>query len=214
MAALVIASDGSAAALKSETVTLTASGPVPREVTIRATDSVIFANEDSVAHTVVFAHPSCSFSVLPGQRGAYACKPWLVGSYAFTVDGTFPGKLHVVGQLRLISLTARTHAVRPGGQLTLHGRLTHADLGGPCSGGPHDYVWVLARHDHSEPFKRIRKPVAVARNIQRAGPHGCAYPWHLKVRPHERMTYIAQAKGLGRIWRPAKSRTFDVLIRR
>lgn len=176
-----------------------------------------FVNQDSVAHTVVFAHRRCSLDVPPGEAppGRYACDFW-DGSYAYTVDGRFSGRVDVVGLVRSVSLTARTHSVTRGGRLTLHGEIREVNtLGVPgrCSSLPSSSVWVLRRHNRRHPFRRIVRRVPVRRERVRPGRHGCVYRWQLTVRPGERITYVAEMTGVLRLWRLARSRPFTVLTR-
>jgi len=189
-------------------------------------DVLIFVNLDSVAHTVVFADGRCSITVQPNDQSTHdgechdsAGRGWWpvsVGRYAYTVDGKFPGTVDVVPFYRSVSLTARTHTIRLGSELTLHGRLTFKDpSGGPmlCSNGQRHPVRVLARHDRSQTFKRIAMIPVPGPKVNLFGHCANGYAWQLKVRPGERTTYIAHVTGDLQYWEQAESRPFTVLIR-
>jgi hypothetical protein len=219
LAALASASDGSASPTI-VTVTLTASGPSPSTAVKSPLDPLEFLNQDSVAHTVVFAAWHCgldngrSLVLSPGSSGG--CRnegPTWTGSFAYTEDGKFPGRIHVVGLRRSVSLTARTHTVALGSQLTLHGQLTFDNAGAPfCAQVFH--VFLLARHDSDHPFTRIAMfAVGPPRRNMKASEHGCTYAWGHKVRPGIATTYMAGAKWEAWWWRRAKSHPFTVRIR-
>ena len=220
MAALVVASDGSAAP-KLVTVTLTATGPSPGTVRMQPlVGQLEWVNNDPLAHTVDFANERCSLTVPPGgpphvDHGCGNSFLEFVGNHSYTEDGSFPGKVDVVGFARSVSLTARTHSLRRGSQLTLHGQLTEAKAGGgPYCGAHQSAVWILRRHDPGNPFQRILQQAAVSKSTQvRQGSDGCTYAWQLRVRPGERITYIAELKSDARVWKDATSRPFTVLIR-
>jgi hypothetical protein len=75
-------------------------------------------------------------------------------------------------------------------------------------------IRVLARHGPRQPFKRIAMfPVRPPKKNTRATHNSCAYPRQLNVRPGESTTYIAEVDGLHRVWAPAASSRFTVLIR-
>lgn len=218
LAALSFPSDGSAF-LVPFTVTLTAAGPSPRNVTLAAgLGELLFVNDDSVSHSVVFANGR-SLDVAPGGVGTIAGRsarpfPLYVGSYAFTVDGTFPGDVHVVAASRTVTLEASTHSVRRGSPLTLHGELTWAQ---PVEAGgkPPFPVIVLARDDRQHAFHRIAMVSARLRGgVDVFGHRGGQFDWHLRVRPGLRTTYVAEAIGQRTIWKPATSSRFAITIRR
>jgi hypothetical protein len=223
LAALVFPSDGSADG-RDLHVALTASGPSPTTVRVYPISDVVdFFNQDSVAHTVVFAEGHCSLHIPPGGENPsyYHCAdhghgqwPFYVGSYPYSVDGKIPGTVDVVGFFRSVSLTAQTHTVRLGGRLNLHGQLTLTNpKGGPglCAVGNHSpVVRVLARHDRSHPFQRIA--MFALRLRGRSTSHGCNYAWQLKVRPGLPTIYIADSKLSANLWKPATSRPFTVRI--
>lgn len=209
-------------------VALTAIGPSPSTVRMYPiSDVLIFVNQDSVVHTVVFADGDCVLDVPPGEPPVneshcvdhgHGQWPLYVGSYAYTVDGKFPGTVDVAGFPRSVSLTARTHTLRLGGQVRLRGQLTLTNpSGGPglCAfSGRHVYspvVRVLDRHDSNHPFQRIA--MFSLRLRGQSSSQGCDYPWHLKVRPGLRTTYVADSKLSANLWKPATSKPFTVRVR-
>jgi hypothetical protein len=211
--ALVSFPSGGSAYFMSTVVTLTASGPSPSNVTMYAGQSVlVFVNDDSVSHRVVFANGRCSLDVAPGndsgsiQSGVNACPfPLYVGSYAYTVDGKFPGRVYVRAAPRTVTLRAWTHSIRRGARLTLHGELTFAQGGEPEPKPPFPVI-VLARDNRQHAFHRIA--------IVRASLGDGQFIWQLRVRPGVRTTYVAEATGQRRIWKQARSSRFTVRIRR
>lgn len=218
LAVLSFPSDGSAF-LAVTTVTVTATGPSPSNVTLTAgLSELVFANDDSVPHSVRFADGRCSLDVAPSgapETGGNACFgparrvfPLYVGSYAYTVDGRFPGGVHVVAAPRTVTLGAWTHSVRRGSQLTLQGELTFAQAGEPGGTAPFPVI-VFARDHRQHVFHRIAMVSARFSRLQ-----GGQFIWHLRVRPGVRTTYVAEAKGQRRIWKQARSSRFTVRIRR
>lgn len=223
VAALMVVSDGSAAA-KVVTVTITATGPSPSAVTINPNGEVLFLNRDSLAHTVVVrqnkhAQWTCSLSPAGQPSGSDQCayRGGFVSRHAYIVDGQFPGKVMVVGLPRSVSLTARTHTIALGNQLTLHGQITFESW--PENQGEPNCTFtfslaILTRHDHSQQFTRIAYfPVGLTKGNPPATKNRCTYVWQRNVRPGIATTYIARVRGLARIWRLATSRPFTVLIR-
>jgi hypothetical protein len=120
-------------------VALTGTGPSPSDVKMDAANYLEFSNPDSVAHTVVFANGLCSLTVSLGTGGAphqwADCKDnfsFYAGSYAYTVDGKFPGRWKLT--------------VRPGETTTYIAKVT-GQL-------PQGRIWTSAK---SRPFTvRIR----------------------------------------------------------
>ena len=218
VAALVVASDGSAG-VKNVTVALTSSGPSPRAVTISAgsTTQLLFVNTDSVAHSVVFAGGHCSFEIPPGEPtvGENPCEIASVHTYRYTVDGTFPGTVRVVGLPRSVSLTARAHTIKLGSRVKLQGRLAFDNMGAPfcASGNGGRVVLVLARHRPSDPFKRIAMFPARGRYSKTAVNNRCTYRWQREVRPGISTTYIAKTFGWNFVYKPARTKPFTVLVR-
>jgi hypothetical protein len=194
-------------------VALTGTGPSPSNVTMHAANGLIFANGDSVSHTVVFANGLCTLTV-PADDEATCKDPFtsFVGSYPYTVDDKFPGTVGTTPLRRFVTLTARTHNIRGGTRLTLRGRVSF-DCPDPClmgrtSGRHYVSVVVLAR-DGKRPFQSIAtvNPRYLAQVPGR---------WSLTVRPGETTTYIARVTGQlpqGRLWTDARSRPFTVRIR-
>lgn len=224
-AAAFLAPSGGSTGVKVVEVALTSAGASPSTVRMYVgTELVNFVNEDSVSHTVVFADGHCSLDIPPGSpptnwgdcRGRHGQWPFYAGSYAYTVDGTSPGEIDVMGFPRSVSLTAHTHAVRLGGKLTLHGHLTIRGPHGidaPCAVGPRSpVIRVLARHDRRHPFERIAmfvRPYGSVKVVK----HSCTYRWQLEVRPGLRTIYIADSTFARRWWAPATSRPFAVRVR-
>lgn len=224
--ALVLFPSAGAAYIAPTMVELTATGPSPSALKTYATDLLIFDNQDSVTHTVVFANGRCTLSVAPGQeigpggsqvlQGGQQPAPTpagcshdftvYAGSYAYTVDGSSQGTIDVRANRRSVSLTAPSHDVRLGAQLTLHGEVHFGgDFGQMVLNAPFPVV-IYARHG-GQPYRRIA--------LLRASGH-TGYFWHLTVRPGARTTYLAELRGQGgargRIWRDAKSSPFTVRV--
>jgi plastocyanin len=218
LAVLVFASDG-AAGLKYLTVALTASGPSPSTLTRDAFngEQLTFVNQDSVAHTVVFAKGHCSFTVVPGgSGGCHDAGPNRTGTYPYTVDGKSPGTVHVVGLFRSVTVTARTHTIRLGRGIELHGEITIANQGSPfCAPAFGQALLVLARHARTQPVKRIAVFSAAGRrpHSKRAVNDRCSYSWQRLVRPGLSTTYMVKTFGGLSVWRSATSRPFAVLVR-
>lgn len=204
-------------------VALTDTGPVPSTLEMGALQTARFSNTGSVTHTVVFANGLCSLRLTPGTAGADAgtvCDNGFlrfVGTYAYTVDGKFPGTVITTAWSRTVSLTARAHAIRGGTSLILHGLLRQRS--GP--GAPPPPVVVLARHNRTQPFE----PVATVRT---KGSPRTTYRWKLRVQPAVRATYMAEVTAQrlcyypasrcehpqGQVWVNAKSPLFTVRVRR
>jgi hypothetical protein len=219
LAGLVIPSGGSANGLSGllVVVALTATGPSPSTVRMHTSDVLIFQNLDSVAHAVVFSDGSCSLNVSPGQPPGQLsdCFGFHVGSNAYTVDGAFSGAVDAVVPHWTLNLTARTHTIRLGSQLTLRGRLrfTNPIFGRKsCAFGYNPVVRVLARHERTSPFQRIA--MLRQRLTRYSRSHGCTYAWRLKVRPGLRTTYLAYSNLRPESQKPLTSRPFTVKIRR
>jgi plastocyanin len=199
------------------TVALTAAGPSPSAVNMPATGEVSFENTDSVTHTVVFANGRCSLTLSPNNQFG-SCNPnftYFVGSYAYTVDGKFHGTVVTKPLHRSVTLTARTHGIRRGTRLTLHGRVSW-NRRNPLVGGKWPFqVIVLARHDGRHPFEPIA--TVPVRHPQVIGFTTIRYGWKLNVQPGVTTTYSAKVTWQppqGQIWTNAKSRPFTVRIRK
>jgi hypothetical protein len=206
-------------------VSLTPTGPSPSTLTAPAASDLEFDNTDSVAHTVAFANGICSFTLNPGEEGGPgvwittngashpACPEnenftFFVGSYPYTVDGKFTGTVVTTPLHRSVSLTARTHTIRHGIRLTLHGVVKWFNYN-PMLPREQFRVIVLARRGGSHAFEPITtgrlwssQPFQTGSLIE--------YGWKLKVRPGVKTTYIAEVKAQPWIWGLAKSRPFTV----
>jgi len=214
-------------------VYLTSTGPSPTTLTMKASEDVSFINVDSVPHTVVFANGLCSLAVQPGYQLTACANQFIryVGSYAYTVDGTFNGTVVTRPLTRSVSLKARTHTIASGTRLTLRGRVIRSYFNGTdTSTAPPPPVLVLARHNSKQPFE----PVATARTSYltdltdyRSEPQRAMYSWKVTVQPEAATTYIVEvtaqrlcyfpasrcAHTQGQVWANPKSRPFTVRIR-
>jgi len=184
---------------------------------------MVFDNKDSVTHTVVFANGLCSLTVTPGEwvGPAYSVNgsqhpdcndnvPFYVGGYPYTVDGKVSGVVETTPAFRSVTLTARTHRVRRGQRLTLHGTARWDNNATPMSSTPPFPVIVLARYAGSHTFEAIA-------TVTTPGGVDVQDSWHFTVRPGVATTYIAELTGQlpgGQIWRQATSRPFTVRVRR
>jgi hypothetical protein len=204
-------------------VVLTRSGPSPATLQKNVLEGVGFLNWDSVSHTVVFANGLCSLTLAPSSQP----QPWgaecpsdfmaVPGRYAYTVDGKYPGMVVTSLVPRSVSLTARTHMIRSGTRLTLHGQVMRSD----SVAAPPPPVVVLARRNSRQPFE----PVATVRT---RGSHQAIYGWRLAVHPEVATTYIARvtaqrgcyypasrcAHPQGQVWANPQSRPFTVRVHR
>ena len=219
---LAFPSDGSGYT-GAQPVSLTASGPSPSTLKMTAGQYMVFDNKDSVTHTVVFANGLCSLTVTPGEwvGPAYSVNgsqhpdcndnvPFYVGGYPYTVDGKVSGMVETAPAFRSVTLTARTHRVRRGQRLTLHGTARWDNNATPMSSTPPFPVIVLARYAGSHTFKAIA-------TVTMPGGVDVQDSWHFTVRPGVATTYIAELTGQlpgGQIWRQATSRPFTVRVRR
>jgi plastocyanin len=125
------------AATASQTVTITKAGYKPTSVSIFVGDSVVFANSDTVPHTVVFKQTTgfhCDavvpLVVLPGKSAS--CSFSTAGRYAFS-DLTNKGKSFRgtvdVGLSPTSAIGVRPGTVVFGGKVTLSGTLTDKQSG-------------------------------------------------------------------------------------
>lgn len=209
-------------------VHLTATGPSPATLTMNAFQHVRFYNEDSGPHTVVFANGLCSLTLPPDQglreQGADCVNQFMsfAGSYAYTMDGKFPGTVVTRPWRRSVTLTARSHTIRGGTRLILHGRIV---VNNPGISPPVPVV-VLARHTSKRPFEAI---ATVRTNYYAAvtSNNHVTYGWRLNLRPGSRTTYIAEVTTQrscysptsrcghpqGQGWTNPKSSPFTVRIR-
>jgi hypothetical protein len=190
-------------------ITLTASGPTPSVQTFPAGMYPLWFNQDTVAHTVVFANGLCSFQVAPGGIGQCPVG-FFVGGYPYTVDGTTQATVTVTPEDRTLTLRAQRHEIRRGARLTLHGFLGFQVAGPPVvgSGRPSMRVTVLARHDRRHPFRAVA--------TVRPGAGAGAYPWLRHIRPRRTTIYMVEANSqpaAGPYWQPAHSRPFKIVVR-
>ncbi len=192
-------------------IALTSSGPSPAVVTMTAIPSVApeWTNQDQVTHTVVFADGLCSLQLAPGESGYCSSESWqTVGSYPYSVDGTTSGSIVVTKAARSVTLTAKSHTIRRGAHLLLHGTLAYECCGDIPRPEYSDMpVIVLARHDRHHPFRRI----AMAAEPGQLQPSG--YCWQLSVHPKTNTIYIAQATSDDETWQDATTRPFKVVVR-
>jgi plastocyanin len=221
LVALAFPSDGSGY-ISSYPVSLTAAGPSPSTLKIAAGNYMLFDNKDSVTHRVVFANGLCSLTLSTGEQAGPGnelgpdnpdCSDnftFNVGSYAYSVDGKFPGSVDTVPASRSLTLTARAHRIRRGERLTLHGQVTWDNHCCEFATKAPFPVIVLARFAGSHTFKAIA-------TVALGGSPDASDVWHLKVRPGVATTYIAELNGQppgARIWKQATSRPFTVRMRR
>jgi hypothetical protein len=190
-------------ALRAVVIVLTPTGPTPLALTLPVGLYPVWQNGDTSTHTVVFASGLCSFQLAPGGFGE--CPIGLpIGHFAYTVDGTIQASIDVVAEGRSVTLTARSHTIRQGGSLRLHGELSVPILSPPVQPGPQPVV-VLARPDRHHPFHRIRVVTAIT--------HRWHLQWQLRVQPRARTIYIVEANSQTDFWQRAWSKSFRVTVR-
>ena len=189
-------------------ISLTPTGPSPASLTIVIGDGVpVWQNVDTVTHTVTFAGGLCSLQVAPGQIEHCPTFPWQVGQYAYTVDGSVQASITFLPEFRDITLTAKSHTIRPGAHLLLHGLLSYGT--GPIPPGPFTDmpVMVLARPDRHHPFQEIATAAT-----GRLASHG-GWPWWLGVHPTKTTIYIAE-EPTDPLLQNATSKPLKVVVRR
>jgi hypothetical protein len=210
LAALAFPSAGSGY-ISPKLVSLTAAGPSPSTLKMGAGNSLSFDNADSVTHAVVFANGLCSLTIAPGEQSdTCAYLAFFVGSYAYSVDGKTPGMVDTTPAFRSVTLSARTHRIRRGERLTLHGRATWDNTCCEFATKAPFPVTVLARYAGSQPFKEIA-------TVSMEGSPDATDVWHLKVRPGVATTYVAEVSGQppgGQIWKQARSRPLTLRLGR
>ena len=195
----------------SAVIQLTPSGPTPAALTlVLGVEGLVWQNSDTVTHTVTFANGLCSIQVPPGET--LGCPiPWQVGQYSYTVDGTMQASITFVPQSRSVMLTARSHMLRRGVHLRLHGLLDYG-TGSLAPGGFTDMpVMVLARHDRHHPFRQVANAAT-----GELGAGGNGWPWWLDVHPKTTTIYIAEVNyqpDSGQAWQNATSKPFKVVVR-
>jgi hypothetical protein len=193
-------------------ISLTPSGPSPSVLNVSGSGYLFWVNQDQVTHTVTFANGLCSFQLAPGERGECSSSSGFFaspGQYPYTMDGTFQGAVIVSPlppQTRTVTLTARSHTIKQGGRLLLHGILDYP-IGSPPDFYSRVPVTLLARHDRHHPFRRV----AVTAKLKRRQSAG--FPWKLSVHPRRTTIYLAEAVSDPTHWQPARSRPFKVVVR-
>lgn len=204
----LLAFPGEGSAFAGVPIDLTATGPSPAVLTISANTYPIWINTDTVAHTVALTTEGCTLQLAPGDEGSCPIGG-SAGTYRYTVDGTIQGSVVVTLAYRKVTLEARRHKIAGSTPLTLRGRLkSFVPLPSP---GPASPVIVLARPDRMHPFRRIavvRPKLSYPKNS-----FGVLH-WHLRVRPHARTIYIAEAESEPQTWQRAWSKPFRVRIGR
>src|SRR5262249_7103882 len=124
----------------------------------------------------------------------------------YRVEGNLGGTVVATPWRRSVTLKARTHTIRTGTRLTLHGRVNWKSPG--PRGARLFPVIVLARHDSKHPFERIATvPLRWGRTYLNR--------WNHAVHASETTTYIAKVTGQlpqGQIWANATSRPFTVRV--
>lgn len=192
-------------------IQLTPSGATPAALTlVLGEEGLVWQNSDTVTHTVTFANGLCSIQVPPGET--LGCPiPWQVGQYSYAVDGTMQASITFVPQSRSVTLTARSHMLRRGAHLRLHGLLDYGtDIATCCfTDMP---VMVLARHDRHHPFQQVAN--AATGKLGAGGTNG--WPWWLDVHPKTTTIYIAEVNyqpDSGQAWQNATSKPFKVVVR-
>ena len=199
-------------------ISLTSSGPSPAVLSsVAGYGTISFHNTDTVTHSIAFAtgSGSCTGDIAPGDQ--LRCgRPFYVGDYPYTVDGTTEAKVIVTPAGRSVSLHAKRHAVRAGSPVTLHGRLMDSGLGGPPGPGSPQRIIVVALPYRGHPSCRIGIVEATVHPPTKRARYG-ELRWHLRIRPRVGMTYEAiasyQPSG-GQVWVRALSKPFRVNVRR
>jgi hypothetical protein len=214
LAVLALPSSGSAL-VAFVPVYLTANGPSPALQSVSVLAYPAWVNQDTVAHTVVFANGRCSLQLPPGTGFVSCPKAFFAGDYPYTVDGEIQASLVVAPDWRTVTLGARSHTIHRGSALTLHGKLAVGTGSPPVFQGPRMPVTVLARPDRRHPFHRIA--VVTAKPHRSLSPGNAHSDWRLRVRPGTNKIYIVEAnsqpKG-GQYWRQARSKPFRVRVAR
>jgi hypothetical protein len=135
-----------------------------------------------------------------------------VGEYAYTVDGTMQASITFVPQGRSVTLTARSHELKLGAHLRLHGLLDYGTGGRrPCCFTDMP-VLVLARHDRHHSFKQVAN--AATGEFGAGGTNG--WPWWLDLHPKTTTIYIAEViyqPDTGQAWQNATSKPFKIVVR-
>lgn len=196
-------------------IALAPTGPSPAALTTSAgLGPIVFANTDTVNHTVDFANGLCSLQVAPSSN--VSCTSGFLsyaGTYAYTVDGTTRASVTVTPEWRAVTLRAKRHGFRRGSKVLLHGRLAIAALSPPPLFGPRMPVTVFERpHGHHLWY---RLAVVMAKPLTRPNLQAHSV-WKLWVRPRVGTTYKVEANSQpagGQYWQNAESGPFGVYIR-
>ena len=174
----------------------------------------------------LFASPSNSASseCPKGRPGIPGC---LV---SLTATGPSPSTVRMAAswKLEFRNTDSRTHTIRAGARLSLHGQVARSDRGSGLNVTLPVLVVVLARHS-KQPFE----PVATVRarfqgSLTNASHYHAYYRWKLNVQPDVTTTYLAKvtsqrwcvrpaslcAHPQGQLWTNPKSRPFTVRIRK
>jgi hypothetical protein len=214
--ALTLAFPSAGSALSAVIITLTPSGPSPSVVTLDVGEAgfLVWVNPDTVTHTVTFADGLCSFHVAPGGSGQCPAIQWQVGQYPYTMDGTLQASIVLekhTPAARTVTLTAKSHTIKRGAHLRLHGSLDYAGTAGPPSFFTAMHVIVLRRHDRHHPFRAFYAVHPGRRHSIVAG-----FPWKLRVHPRRTTIYIAEVNTQPpgeEWWQNAMSKPFKVVVR-
>lgn len=212
LAVLALPSSGSAL-VAFVPIYLTANGPSPAVETVGVLEYPVWVNQDTVAHTVVFADGRCSLQV-PPSSGFVGCPTgFAAGTHPYTVDGTTQASLVVTPDRRTVTLGARSHKIDRGSALMLRGKLAVGTGSPPVFEGPRMPVTVFARSDRRHPFHRIA--VVTAKPLRAKNPGKAHSVWQLRVRPGKNKIYIAEANSqpkYGQYWQNAWSKPFRVRV--
>jgi hypothetical protein len=203
----VLAFPGEGSALRAVFIALTPTGPSPTVMTIPAGLYPVWGNQDTVTHTVVFANGECSLQLAPGDIKGCNGFGFSLGQYAYTVDGKVQASVVVVAEARDVTLHARSHSIRRGAELKLHGELRIPILSPPVRPAPQPVI-VLARPDRYHPFRPIK--------VVSAKTHGWHLQWKLRVRPRAHTIYIVKAASQppeGPFWQNVWSKPLTVVVR-
>ncbi|MBA2360446.1 MAG: cupredoxin domain-containing protein [Actinobacteria bacterium] len=129
-AAVVLAMFGSATAAV-KTVTITAAGFVPADVTIAANDTVTWRNTDTVAHQVVVDKAPCTLTIQPGASGS--CTFRSAGRFSYSDPSqrgkSFRGTITVTAAPAAVTLQTSRGTVGYLGAVTLSGVISSQQSG-------------------------------------------------------------------------------------
>lgn len=112
-------------------ITITPTGFVPRNVTIRSGDTVTWRNTDTVAHQVVVSGASCNITIQPAQSGS--CVFRSVGRHNYSEPArngnAWRGSITVQRAALSVTVAASRLAVLYGGTSTLSGAVSNGQQG-------------------------------------------------------------------------------------